>query len=472
MKPTTVAILLVVLLIAIVVLLSPQFITPSGGPRHDDSADTQVIPDEILNAPIDRIRIKSGRDTVELVQKNGRWWVDKPHNFLANTVPIDELLTTLGEIKGTPIEDEVSDEDEFISIDTSQTILIESKFSAIHVYLWNRLGAGRTHIGVSGLSGDNTIESYNVNSKLHDWLDDLAPHDFLAKTIDPLLMPDVTRIEIDSNQETSILEQSDGRWWIGSESSREPALEHGLLPNPGVSDYFSLLNSIEIIEHRRYIDRFDALARFGLDRPLITARFVMHDEEQDWLLRVGVPADPEDQTRFVSYCRLDDDYPAVFTVATPIALAFGQQATNFRDPRIMVTPVTLVESIALKLPDSTAQAITLPASEPPQWTIQDEAPRTLSGELVVGMLKQMADARATAYVPTKLGEWKALVSVLVTPRLGGEPEPFTIYPDPESDPAEPTVLVHRGKEPVALRMPHSAVEGLLDPGSLMAENGE
>ena len=135
----------------------------------------------------------------------------------------------------------------------------------------------------------------------------------------------------------------------------------------------------------------------------------------------------------------------------------------------MITPVTLVESIALKLPDGTTQTITLPASEPPQWTAGNQAPRTLSGELVVGMLKQMANARAMAYVPTKLGEWEALVSVLITPRLGEKPERFTVYPDPESDPAQPTVLVHRGKESVALRVPRAAVAGLLDPGTLMAD---
>ena len=168
---------------------------------------------------------------------------------------------------------------------------------------------------------------------------------FYATKIDPLLMPEYGRIELSSNDSNSALIQSiPGEWQVSQDQAIAPALTEQLGEYPGVATFFELHNSIKPHVHIEYF-RAVELAQYGLDRPLISVRFVPSEADPDDMsasisLNVGVPADPKDENRYVSYGRSDDPRPAVFTIATPIALAFGQQATNFRDPRIMITPVT------------------------------------------------------------------------------------------------------------------------------------
>jgi|GEM_PF-2299064 len=472
MNPKSVVILLVVLLMGIAALLLTRPGASDPSPNGNAEGTGELIIDaDLIDSGIISIRIGSGLNGFQpllLERSAGRWQVIEPHAFLANTEPIDQLLGLIASLEGEPTEKYNA----FVPDNPGLTIGNDNH--SITLYFGERLGAGMASVAI--VNGGATT-NWIVDNALHDLFDTYFERGgrtaFYARKVEPLLMPEYNHIELISEKSTSALIQpSPGEWQVLQGKTKAPALTEQLGEYPGIANLFELHNSIKPQVHIEYF-RAEALSQYGLDRPLISVRFIPVDADPNNIaaslsLNVGVPADPKDENRYVSYGRSDDPRPAVFTLATPIALAFGQQATNFRDPRIMETPLTLIETIALKLPDASTQTIALPASEPPSWTVQGQAPRTLSTERAVAMLKSLTDARAIAYVPVLLGEWDALISVLITHRLGGQAELFTIYPDPESDPAEPTVLVHRAKEPVVLRVPRSSVEGLLDPELLVA----
>lgn len=473
MNPKTVVILVVVLVIACAVLVLPFNQKLEDATDNDTLKDKQIIPDVIFNASLNRLRLKNGLDTVELVKNKGRWWVQQPHLFPANTAEIDRLLSTLQEIKGTNIDNTNGEEHESPSIDMSRTVLIDSGSSHIHIYLWNRLGAGRAHIGIAGLSDDNILHSYNADDQLHDFLKNLNTQDYLASSIEPLLMPDVQQIEITADNRTSVLQQEQGRWLIARDDHVEQALEQGLNGYTAVADYFRLLQAIKIDKHKRYGRKYDNLKRFGLYSPLISARFVMKNDEVEWLLRVGVPADPEDQSRFMTFAHADDRYPAVFTVPTPVALAFAQDATVFRDPRLFTTPSRLIKAIALTSYSSPNQSPTMIEIDRMLFFAQRlSQPATLDPTKIATMLRKLQQTRAIDYVTLDELEAERIEEISIIPRLDGEPETLEILTDPDSTPDQPTVLIRRGNEHIALRVSRVAVAGLLDPMSLVAEEGE
>ena len=324
------------------------------------------------------------------------------------------------------------------------------------------------------LVGDE-VSFYNADDTLHAYFEKLDLFTFNMRKIETPLMPETARIEILSDGSESVLVQQDGRWTIGEGEHAERALAMQLGENAGLNNYFSLLDLIDIKAFHAY-DRDGGLASYGLDKPLITARFVPIDGEPNNravgnMLRVGVPADPEDQTRFVTYGRATDSNPAVFTIDSKLALAFGQDATVFRDPRITTIPTTLIDSIDLAYPNDTPQQIVMKPGRTPKWHIGDQQ-SDLSVNRVAAALKRLADARAIDYVPAQLDDWQMQASLNLKPRLGREAESLVIYTDPQSSENETTLLVQRGKESVALRFPIESISGLLDPATLQAADDE
>ena len=339
------------------------------------------------------------------------------------------------------------------------------------ITLGPRVGAGRATLFIE--TPDKTETTYHATDTLHDYFENFDPDVYYAKSFDPPLMPEVGRIEITTPEGESVLVQESGQWWIETEDGKERALETGLPGYPGVKNYFELFKAAELIEKQTNYPT-NGLAAFGLKKPLISARLVPLGEDPNepsngYEVHIGTPADPQDQTRYISNGFAGKATHPVFTADSKIALAFAQTATNFRDPRLITTPSTLIESIGLKFAGGVFQVIELKADGPPILRLADSDDRALSIERLAAALKQLADARAVDYVPTQLDQWDALLSVLITPRLGAEPEPFTVYADPQANADEPTVLVHRGKEPVALRVPKSTLAGLLDPSTLVLQ---
>ena len=495
MNPKTTAILVVFLLLAgVAMLLTRGGINPDSTGQEKDGnqhAAVPILPPAAFETTLDAIDIRPDGDdrtigTDLYLQKiRGQWEVVDPGLFNANTNAIDHLLALLSGLEGkvtqkhydkvSPIQpDDRIGTEGVIPQDPPRLVLHHADLSRWKITLGPRLGAGRAVLFVS-LSDDDE-RTFIATDALHDYIDVFDQDPFYAKRFDPPLMTEVARIEINTPEGQSALVQESGRWWIENENGLERALEASLPGHPGVKNYFALLESISLLD-KQTNNPANGMASFGLEKPLIVARFIpmgqdASDPNNGYEVVVGTPADPSDQTRYISNGNAGQGAHPVFTTDSNSALALAQSATMFRDPRIIATPSMLVASIRLKFSDGSSRAIDLPSGKKPVLHESDGDRRELPIDRVAFAVKQLTDARAVQYVPTRHTGWDELVSVRITPRLEGEPEVFTVYPDPETNETSPTILVHRGKEPVALRVPRSVVTGLLDPSTLLVEDKE
>lgn len=490
LKTTVILIAFLALGVAAVMLTRGTGDKPNPDTGQTNATDDQPILDaDQLGPSLSRITFDFGTGGPRLIleRRAGRWWVKAPHEFPADRQAIDSLLTLLGDLQGTPTEDHSG------LIPDGPGITLSYPDSEIWLSFNKRIGAGREPITVS--SG-GAVNHYNAKAVLNDLFERLDPSAFFARSIDAPLMAQVGRIEITSDGATSQLVQQDGRWRIEDGRSTERALEQPIGEFPGVATYFKLFDAAEIMGHQVYTKE-QGLRAFGLDKPLIRVRFVPahngpSDPSEIRTLSIGVPADPADQTRFVSYGRANDPQPAVFTVATPYALAFGQSATAFRDPRIVNTPPTLIESIKvtdqeLVQPDPQLSPAVLKPQDrfgistftirfttdgkaelsTPSDTSTENQWTGFPPERGAAMLHALTSALALAFVDEGVQELKPIKSVRITARLGRPMEHFTIYQDPESGEDKPTVLICRAQETVALRIERAAVQALLDPARLL-----
>ena len=146
MNPKTVVILLLLLIIAIVILLSPEFMTPSDGPQRDASEDIPAIPNTFLGSQLTKITIPAPSGFIDLEQRNGRWWINHPHEFPANTQQINQFLQQISELTVTPPGEAIKDE---IPNPTYPVLyLANNADNAYAIKLVQRLGAGRTKIEI------------------------------------------------------------------------------------------------------------------------------------------------------------------------------------------------------------------------------------------------------------------------------------------------------------------------------------
>lgn len=472
MNPKTTVILVVVLALAGMAYLITRD-TPAddrNAARPNDvgqSAESILQPDtfgpELVYLALD---LDGDVDDIAFSRVQGQWKIDEPHAFPAKNTEIDKVLNTLIDLNGVPIKDN--------DLPTQPTglIVVQGK-DRYSIWLGKRTGSGKA---IVYRQIQNDIQGFITTDALHDLLANLKPNKFYAKSFMPLLMPEIREVHISTPESVAVLHQIDERWWIVYDDKAERALEQRIPERLGLNSYFEHFRRAELLAQHPYQGE-QGLAQFGLDKPLITTHFVpmLEDEENadtGWVLRVGVPADPEDKTRFISFGWSEDPTPAVFTIATPYALAFAQDSTAFRDPRVMTTPRAMIASIGLRYSGGPTQTIKLLPGKKPVFHQTNGQTSALSAGLVDEMLKRLVDARSMDFTLADFSEGDILVSIEVTPKLDGRPEKFTVYNDPQIDSDEPTVLVHRGNEPVALRVPRSVVSGLLDPTTLLAEDKE
>ncbi|MEM9346898.1 MAG: hypothetical protein AAGB26_09805 [Planctomycetota bacterium] len=452
MNPKTVVILLLVFAIFIALLLSPLFMTPSGGPSYDASQDVPALPEEFLSSKLTKVTLPTEEGILDLSFREGKWWINTPHKFPANTKKINEFLQRLSEVSitppGDPSEDSIPNEPE--------PIYLENSNGAYLLRPIRRIGAGRTIIEIAS---DQIESRYNANNTLHELLDNLHTADFFASSPEPLLLPDLSRIEITSEGKTSSLQQSEGKWWIGGTDQSVPALEQGLPDAPGVSTYLELHNNLKLRSQQPYSPTDTGLAGYGLDPALISVDYLAQDG-QAWRLQVGVPADPEDKTRYVSYGPAESQYPAVFVADTLNALVFGQDAKVFRDPRIMKIPRSLIGEMAIrnrtghykiKFMSNGVQFIT----SGPDFTPGVTPLNTKDG---AKLARQLSDARAIEYITADLADLRPIASVIITPRLDGAPETLTIFPDTTDE----AVLIQINSEMKLRKVKQDSIRMLLE----------
>ncbi|MBX2850986.1 MAG: hypothetical protein KTR15_04475 [Phycisphaeraceae bacterium] len=494
MSPKTVVILVVLLVFAgaAFMLTRPSTELPTDV-QNPQSNDAQLIPAEALGNTLNAIDLGPdgfGRDastSITMVRIRGQWEVNYPNPFPAETRAIDELLEQLASLEGQVTEEHyhkvphIKPEDlvgveGVIQADPPGIVLHNDASQAWEITLGPRLGASRAVLFIETPDGIKT--TFHTTDALHDYFEVFDPDVYYAKSFDPPLMPEVGRIEITTPEGHSVLVQDKGRWWIEHEGGRERALEIGLDGYTGINNYFNLFKAAELIEKQTHYPT-NGMASFGLEKPLISARFVPLGEDpgepsNGYETHIGTPADPQDQTRYISNGYAGKATHPVFTVDTKIALAFAQDATAFRDPRIIVTPTALIDAIMLidsKLGNADSFIKFYPDHAMLMRGVSGGGTKLgLAG--VTDMLTALSNMRATEYVSLPSGDAELIRTVVIKPKLQGEAEVFDVMLDLRSDQDELTVLIRRGKEPVALRVPRSAVAGFLDPASLVAADEE
>ncbi len=461
-------ILLVVFALALAAYLltrgSTSSTTGTGNTTDNNTqASGPILSTSDLGPALSRITFVLGEDGVrlELARIDGRWRVTKPHDFPADTQAVDELLTLLGNLRGFKSSQPLSP----FPDQSSLALSIDNK--VIELRLAKRQGSGRA--GLTLVNGSDESH-FDADDTLHDLIDQFDQTAFFARKIDTPLITAIGRITFTAEGGESLLIQDAGQWWIGQGADRQRAWDRGIAGQPGVNDYFHLLNTLAVYEHQPY-DKSAGLAQFGLERPLIRVRLAPLDVSPDQLdtiteIRVGVPADPTDQLRYVSYAKASAPSPAVFTIPTAYALALGQPATSFRDPRITATARTLIQSLTLSAPNQPERVISFKQDGSGLYAVGDEAPIALDRATCSTFLDRLTAPQALGYFTEPADQLSLILRVRLDKRLGQAAEQFAIYQDPATTAEKPTVLVRREAEPVALRIDRSVIEPMLNPNLL------
>ncbi|MGB0768242.1 MAG: hypothetical protein ACPGYV_11085, partial [Phycisphaeraceae bacterium] len=455
---------------------------PSPAPQTGDPAptETHTPPDTFFDLPIEARRINDvmliaderlpGVD-LHISRASGRWRVQYPSDYPARTATIDRLLTLLIGLAPTPAKTDRRPDD------NPPTIMLSGNFPYTRITLGPRLGGGKALLFVSSpgpADEDNRTEiPMQVDDALHDYIESFDAMAFYAKEIDAPSMIELERIEIVTPESKAVFVQRDERWFNTNGPTPQRTLITGLPGYPGIAEYFRLLDTIEVVEFEPRIARYRP-EQYGLTNPLIAVKFykpnpIPTHTQDGWQLNIGVPADPRDQTRYASFGDIRSDNPIVFRLPTPTALAFAQDEDSFRDPRVLTTPIALVKTIVLTsgLRDADEALATIDVDRMLLFDRPMSQPIALDPNAIATMLVTLRDTRAIDYVA--LNESDAMLKRVVTivPKLGGDQETFEIRSDPLSDADEPTVLIRRSDESIALRVVRAAVTGLLDPTALV-----
>lgn len=465
MNPKTTLTLVIVLALAGSVLFltsqGRQATTDTEGPTKESVG---IIDSNLLGPSLSQITFYSGNFIpIQLERIAGEWFVTSPHRFPANSAAIDQALTRIAELKATPLEREAE-----LILDGSG-ITLHNNGKEIHLSLGERLGAGKAVLTL--WDGDQS-QLYVVNDKLHELHADAfelkGHHPYYKNRPHPLLMPDYGRIEIETVESSSVLRQVDQNWVIGEDESAERALETRIGDHPGIADYFKLFESLEIDQFVDYFGEEDA-AKYGLTQPLITVRFVPLGADPKrtnagMTLRIGSPADLADQTRYCSYGRSNTPYPIAFTIPTPIALAFGQSAERFRDPRLTTLAKPLIRTIQVEQHGQRGVIVsinlnredTLAAIEPELGNYPVNI--SLQGS---EMLALLLDERAKEYLEVERESLKQIATITLDAPFEQKTESLQIYEELDAAIRKASVLVRRGKENTLLRIERPAIDRLL-----------
>lgn len=477
MKPKTTILLLLLLVIAGGLLL----LLPVGNPPTRSQDETKISPlfnEDQLGPSLAVIRLfVSTREQPDLVlvKKNGRWWISDPHLFPAHRSTVDDFLAMLAQIHAEPVQDD--DPIDPIDPDSerhNQSLTLEyTDRPPIQVSLGERVGAGRARIK-PGLELDFPDLIAETEVTLHDYFDTFNRADFYARKAYAPIMPEVDQIDFKTIEGESTLVQHDGEWLIGADENAERALAQDLPEVAGVQQIFKLLKLLDLSNPQ---PKGTPLSAYGLEQPLASItlgplRNALVQTDKAMTISLGVPTNPDDTHRYIGVRYHRSTPPAVFTAPTQHAMLLAQEATNFRDPRIVEMPASLIASINLKFGEDTSEWIEFPLNKPPIFHRLNSEQVPIPSDRAADLLRALTQTQALAYLPLKPDEWDEWVSATITPRLGGKPEPITVYDDPASTQENPTMLVRRGTEPVALRVPRPSVEGLFNPSTLVTEEAD
>lgn len=472
MNPKTVAILLTTLAFAAVAMFLTDERDSPVAPNNTNTNDTSqtLIAPETLGVELHQLSLNldgTGEDIV-LARVQGRWKIEQPHAFPAKASEVDPLLNALARLTGTtPTPSDAPS--------TRPSITLGHGKNKTQVWLGDRLGSGQARVY---LKKEEKTQSYTTTDTLHQLFDRLSTSSFYAKAFEPMLMPEVRQIQINTPKAKTTLRQNAERWQIIHGDKAERALAQNIPGHPGIEAYFELFKQIELLAQHPYGSP-EALAQFGLDKPLIAVRFTPHLEASDstaaWVLQIGVPANPDDTTRFVSFGWSGDPTPAVFTVATAHALAFAQDTASFRDPRIIDLAPALIASIETKPPPQEGeplqdQILIFDPSTEPRLLNELREESSLSVKACRDLLQAITSPVATTYIEYDQAKFKKIRVVTVRGRLGTHTQSFAVFVDPNSSSGNPTVLIRRGLERVMLQVPLQAVAGLINPSSFVAED--
>lgn len=474
MNPKTTLTLVVVLALAGSLL----FLTSQGKQATTDlegptKGSVEIIDSDLLGPSLSQITFYSGNFfPIQLERIEGEWFVTSPHRFPANSAVIDKSLETLADLRGEPSDRDIG------SIRDGDGVLLNNKDHEIYLALREKIGAGKAELQVYE---NGQPQLYIVNDELHELHEQVfeqnGHHKFYAKKILPLLMPDYVRIEIETIEYSAALRQIDQQWFLGEGVAPERALETRIGDHPGIADFFKLLESLEIDQFVDYFGDEDA-AKYGLTRPLITVRFVPLGADPKrtnagMTLRIGSPADLADQTRYCSYGQSDNPYPVVFTAPTPIALAFGQSAERFRDPRLTALPKLFIKTIKIEQPNRRNTMLQLDPNRRGTLIALDtelgDYPVDL-GLMGSEILDLLLEERVKEYLEVEPENLIKIGTITLEAPLKNETESLHLYETAESELKKGSVFIRRGKESTLLLFDRNPIDRLLNLHEQLKKN--
>jgi hypothetical protein len=450
MNPKTTLILVAVLVLAGVAYLLTTKSDPGSedGPTGQDGRDKLLLEETLRKTSIDRLLIQSdeGGDGLEVTRDGNRWRVTQPHNFPADASAVKNLFALMRSVRGYESEGGAIPE-------TAPRVYLNPAQEQYALTLGQRRGAQRAELFLS--DADNTTR-FNAQDTLHDFFESFDPANFYANKLQVPLMAEVDRIAFETPTGKSLLVQRNEQWWIGDSENAERALSHEIDVHPGVAQLFQLLQTIELIDLQ---DTGTSPAAFGLEEPIATFRLSKADDQAKLELRLGVPENTDSKTHFIGIQYTGHPKPVVFTISTQFALLLGQDATAFRDPRVMTIPRSLIGSLVIKNKRGHYTIRFMPngiqfVTSGPDFTPDVTPQETNEGEIIAQLLSK---TRAIDYVTRDITDVKPVASVVIHPRLDGEKETLTIYPDTNE-----TVLIRRNDEQTLLKVERTSIQMLLD----------
>jgi hypothetical protein len=431
--------------------------------------------DQIATEKVTRLTLH--RDGLELTftKDADQWLQTQPVRFPLSNWPIRQLIDDAAGLRyidrfspGQPDKPTLHD----ASLATPlATFTLQSPDSAHTIRLGKRSLAGRAYVMI-----DDQPDIFVVTDALHRALLDAKPSDWRQKTLNPPATSATDAITLQQPQQSINLTKTDGRWFLDAQDTQRASADK----------VDQLVTAVRRINIDAFItDAPDDLSIFGLDSPqihlTITAPPATPATEPDgeiaasapatdenaspaatpqpraFHLRVGAPADLNEQTCFATWSTDDTPSPVVFTIQKTSLEGLDLSPDDLRDSRLVTASASDVREIIIDRPD--ASPIHLLHDADGTYSFADPKPDyALDYAAASSLLDSLVSAKADSFAapPTSA---TPIATITLNLRDTNASETVRLY---ASDTEDHFHAVRNG-ETIAYRLPAATVSPLLPP---------
>ncbi|MEM7627536.1 MAG: DUF4340 domain-containing protein [Planctomycetota bacterium] len=433
----------------------------SGGPTPpatDVAAPTPLVTGRSFSS----LRIDRGGEAVAFENVAGRWRQTAPVRFPVRADAIEALINaglSLTPRQSFAVDD--GSENTVVSQPSDATTGLDQP--AAVVTFVSDTGTHTLELGRTSIAGSAYLRTVRdgaihlVDPTLHQLVPTADPAGLWPQKLPTLRAPRISAIDLRSNNRVTALRRTGEGWTLGTrgdERAHAPAVEQ----IAAVAEDVPVLRYVGVAE--------GALSKYGLDEPAAVLG-VADPAGTRQTLRLGGPADLNEQTRYATWSDTDEPSPVVFVMPAVHAAALRADPETLRDPRIVTALPESIrgQSVNRVGRDSLELALAGPGGTPSpsgaRFAFVEPSPGyTPDPELAASWLTLLTRLPAEGFSRAPR-EAQAPLAIVELKLAGDRSEFVRLYAD--RDGRENTLLAVRENEAVAALVSHEAVAPLLAP---------